>query len=107
MLRYSRNALHRSLLQQRIRCPSCAELLLLLCVLLACAVLFRSMWFALVEVIMLLAGRNFMMDYLQDWNPKEVRAGSLIGARRFDRRVEACCSVCLLVHSVHCWCWAQ
>jgi hypothetical protein len=31
------------------------------------------MWFVLVEVVMLLAGRNFMMDYLQDWNPKEVR----------------------------------
>lgn len=31
-----------------------------------------NMWFVLVEVVVLLAGRNFMMDYLQDWNPKEV-----------------------------------
>jgi hypothetical protein len=30
------------------------------------------MWFACVQVVMLLAGRNFMMDYLQDWYPKEV-----------------------------------
>lgn len=54
----------------------------------ACAVLSCSMWFALVEVIMLLAGRNFMMDYLQDWNPKEVRAASLIVARRSSSAVE-------------------
>lgn len=35
-----------------------------------------SVWFAAVEVAFILAGRNFMMEYMKDWNPREVGAAS-------------------------------
>lgn len=47
--------------------PLCAAVSVLLCGCGRC-----SVWFAAVEVVFILAGRNFMMEYMQDWNPKEV-----------------------------------
>lgn len=32
-----------------------------------------NFWFVAVELVFLAAGRNFIEEYLNDWNPKEVR----------------------------------
>lgn len=40
-----------------------------------------SLWFAFVEVSFILAGRNFMAEYMQDWNPTEVRTQALAAAK--------------------------
>lgn len=57
--------------RQRLQPP--ADLAAFRCVALLCAcVCCCSMWFAAVQVVFILAGRNFMMEYMRDWNPKEV-----------------------------------